>query len=318
MIKKRLLDIDIAIALSIVLVVYGHLLFDSDFPLWYMKSRAVVYNFHMPLFMFFSGFLMALSYKPILNKKDYFSFLLKKGKKFIPAYLFFSLVFCCLETFRNGFTIEQLKVDVLDILFTPSKAPAGFLWYIYVLLQYYVILPLIMWLEKKHWVLILTIGIILHLLPFSSFLNLDLFSYYFIFIALGILAYKYFKMYYKFIVKFGWIFLLAFLIQIFTNVLEVTKLVLGLLSIPSIHYIAVQLQKLKIADSLANIGRYTYYIYLMNTLVTGTLYVTLNSLFKLEFNPLIILVLFLSGIFLPIFIYKYIIRKVPILNKLIQ
>lgn len=316
--KKRLLDIDIAIALSIILVVYGHLLFDSSFPDWYIKSRTLVYKFHMPLFMFFSGFLMALSYKPIHNKTEYLSFISKKARKFIPAYLLFSVLFLVLETLRIGFTTEQLKTDVTDILFSPSKAPAGFLWYIYVLFQYYMILPLIMWLEKKHWSLILILGALVHFIDGTSFLNLDLFFYYFLFIVLGVLAYTHFAKYYNFVVKFGWMFLIAFLVQISFNLFEASKLMLGLLSIPSIHYIAIQLEKTKMVSQLINIGRYTYYIYLMNTLVMGTLYLVFISYFNIELNLLLILVLFLCGIFIPIIIYKNIIRKVPILNKIIQ
>ncbi|MEY8847878.1 acyltransferase family protein [Psychroserpens sp. XS_ASV72] len=315
--KKRLLDIDIAIGLSIILVVYGHLLFDSSFPEWYVKSRAIVYKFHMPLFMFFSGFLMALSYKPIHNKSEYFSFVKKKAGKFIPAYLLFSILFLLLETLHSEFSMQQLKVDLKDILLSPSKAPAGFLWYIYILLQYYVVLPFIMWLLNKHWSLILILGVLFFFIDFSSFLNLDLFSYYLIFIVFGILAYTYFDQYYKFIVKFGWIFLIAFLVQIFFNVIEASKAILGMLSIPSVHFVAIQLEKTKIATQLGNIGRYTYYIYLMNTLVMGIIYVALSSFFELKINVLIIIVLFLCGIFVPIYIYKYIIRKVPILNKII-
>ena len=319
MTKKRLLDIDIAIAISIILVVYGHLLFDDSLPDWYVKSRTVVYNFHMPLFMFFSGFLMALSYKPIQNGKEYGSFIWKKAQKFIPAYLFFSAVFLVLETLRNGFTAEQLKIDLMDVVLSPSKAAAGFLWYIYILLQYYVILPLIMWLGKKHWSLILILGIACHLLNVTtSFLNLDLFCYYLLFVVLGILANTYFETYYKFISKLGWIFLVVFLVQICFNVIDTSKMVLGLLSIPSIHYLSIQLEKTVLASQLSNIGRLTYYIYLMNTLVMGSLYVILSSYFKLELNLMWIIILFLSGIFIPMFVYKQIIRRVPVLNMIIK
>jgi len=316
--KKRLIDIDIAIGISIILVVFGHLLLDRSLPEWYIKSRELIYKFHMPLFMFFSGFLMAISYKPISNRVDYMRFIKKKASKFIPAYLFFSILFLVLETLRYGFTYNQLKIDLLDIIFSPSKAPAGFLWYIYILFQYYLILPLIMWLVNKNWVYVLALGILFQFFKFNSILNLDLFSFYLLFIILGILAFKFLDLYYKLITKFGWLFLLVFVGLLISNVFVITKLILGLISIPAIHYLAIQIEKIKISDKLAKIGRYSYYIYLMNTLVMGVLYVVFITYFKLELSLFVLLALFLCGIFCPIFIYNYIIKKIPFLNKIIQ
>ena len=52
----RLTHFDIAKAIAIILVVIGHF-YPSDAPHWYVQMRAWIYTFHMPLFMFLSGYI---------------------------------------------------------------------------------------------------------------------------------------------------------------------------------------------------------------------------------------------------------------------
>ena len=55
---NRILYIDIAKAICIILVVIGHYCPDSS-PQWYQTVNHFIYSFHMPLFMFASGFVYA-------------------------------------------------------------------------------------------------------------------------------------------------------------------------------------------------------------------------------------------------------------------
>lgn len=318
MTRKRLTDIDIAVGISIILVVYGHLQFQLDLPKWYLHSRNFIYKFHMPLFMFFSGFIMSLSYYKIKNFIQYLDFMKKKINKFLPAYLFFSLTFLIYDTYQTGFDMNELKVNLMNILFIPSKAPAGFLWYVYILLQFYFILPILKIFTKKYWYLLIVFGFSLHFFDITYFFNLNLFCFYFIFIFLGILANSNIDKYYFFIEKFGLIFLTIFIALIFSYDLISSKLLLGLISIPAIHYISLKLKKLVISKQIAQVGKFTYYIYLMNTLVMGSLYTILISFFKFEINITILLLLFISGIFMPIYIYKKLISKIHILKRIIK
>lgn len=72
---KRIIFIDIAKAICIVLVVIGHYVPDNS-PAWYVAFHDIIYTFHMPLFMFTSGYVY------IATKKDisYGQFILKKIK----------------------------------------------------------------------------------------------------------------------------------------------------------------------------------------------------------------------------------------------
>ena len=319
MIKKRLIDLDIAIGISIILVVFGHLLLDQIRPIWYVNTRLIIYKFHMPLFMFFSGFLMSYAYQKIENLSDYLNYIEKRIKKFIPAYLLFSLVFIGFEFITSDYSMSQLKLDVIEMLLYPAKSPAGFLWYIYVLFQFYLIFPLLKRLVIKSYVLALAVGIGFQFLGVTNVFNFDLFSFYLIFIILGIIASQYLDMYYFILKKTGALFLLAFIGFVFLNAYyPVPKIVFGLVSLLPIHYLALMLSKFKIAPLLVDIGKHAYYIYLMNTLVIGSFYLLIIKKLNLQFSLPIMLIFFLLGLFLPMFIFKKIIRPNRFLNKIIK
>lgn len=52
---NRIIALDIAKAICIILVVMGHYVPDNS-PAWYVLVHDVIYTFHMPLFMFVSGY----------------------------------------------------------------------------------------------------------------------------------------------------------------------------------------------------------------------------------------------------------------------
>lgn len=316
---KRLLDLDVGIGISIILVVYGHLLLNDNVPYWYRSSREIIYKFHMPIFMFFSGFLMSYTYKKLDKFSDYFIYIKRRVEKFIPAYIFFSFIFMGFEFITNDYSLPKLKIDIIDMLIYPSKAPAGFLWYIYVLFQFYLIFPLLKWLVKKSCILALLVGVAFQFLEVTGLFNFDLFSFYLLFIILGIIATEYLDAYYLALKKTGLFFLVFFIVMfVLSDYYAIPKVLFGLASLLPVHYLALKLSKLKIAPYLADIGRHSYYIYLMNTLVMGAFYILVVEILNFKFSPIIMLVFFLLGLFLPIIIYKKIIRPNRFLNKIIK
>lgn len=86
---NRIVFLDIAKAICIILVVVGHYMPDNS-PMWYVMLNKVIYTFHMPLFMFVSGYVY------IATKKDisYGSFLMKKVKRLMLV-IFFGLFGHC-------------------------------------------------------------------------------------------------------------------------------------------------------------------------------------------------------------------------------
>ena len=76
-IKKRIEWIDVFKGFAIIMVVYGHILFNN-------KIVNLLYTIHLPMFMFISGYLF---------KKENINVNVKrKAKKIIIPYLFFSII----------------------------------------------------------------------------------------------------------------------------------------------------------------------------------------------------------------------------------
>lgn len=318
---KHLIDVDISIGIAIILVVYGHLLFDVKHLAWFVDSRKIIYKFHMPLFMFFSGLLMSYTYKPVRDKKEFFKFLKKKINKFFPPYLLFSMIFLFFDYVFYGLSYAQLKETIISTLIYPAKGSAGFLWYVYVLLEFYCLLPLLMFLINKHMFKLLAVSIILQFVEVPELFNLDLFAFYLLFITLGLMVNKYLDLYYKYLSKLGVIFVLLFvvvLVSLSFDIKSLPKVVAGLSSIPAVHYVSLKIAKLKWAGILVYLGKHSFYIYLMNTLIMGALFLGFTKGLKIKSLEAISPILLMAGLYLPIFIYRKIIRKVPILNRIIQ
>jgi len=315
---KHLKDLDIAIGISIMLVVYGHLLFNVKDLDWFVNSRRLIYRFHMPLFMFFSGFLMSYTYKPVNTFKEYFVFLKKKIRKFLPPYLLFSLIFLIFDYVFYGFTMTELKETVISIFIYPAEGSAGFLWYVYVLLEFYIIFPLLMMIAKNHLIKLLIFSIAIQFIKVPELFGIKFFAFYLVFIVLGIIATKHIKLYYKYLSKLGLIFVASFVIILSLTAIgyiQPLKVITGLSAIPAIHYISLKLLSLKVSDRLMYIGQHSFYIYLMNTLIMGALFLFSTKVLRITNLESISPVLMVSGVYIPILIYRKIIRKIPILNR---
>ncbi|WP_430466737.1 acyltransferase family protein [Winogradskyella ouciana] len=318
--KKYLFDVDVAVGIAIALVVYGHLLFNVKDLAWFVESRRLIYRFHMPLFMFLSGLLMSYSYKPVESLKMYGEFLKKKLKKFVPPYLLFSFIFLLFDYLFYGLNSSDLLETVKATFIYPAEGSAGFLWYVYVLFEFYLVLPLLMLVAKKYSLVLLTFAIALHFFNVTHLFNLNMFAFYLLFITLGIIANKYLSIYYKVLSKLGFIFVAIFVAVLyvaFTEYYKIPKVITGLCSIPAIHFIAIKITTTKMGKELAYLGRYSFYIYLMNTLVMGALFIAFTKGLGIDNLALISPVLFIAGAYIPIFIYIKIVKRVSILKILI-
>lgn len=97
MLTNRIISLDIAKAICIILVVVGHYIPDNS-PQWYRLIHDMIYTFHMPLFMFASGYVY------IATKKDigYGSFLIKKIKRLMIPYITTSIMVISIKMLMQG------------------------------------------------------------------------------------------------------------------------------------------------------------------------------------------------------------------------
>ena len=150
MIKKDILhDIKVATGMAIMLVVVGHLASRGQEGIdLYVNLKSLIYKFHMPLFLFFSGYISGYTYKKIKTFQQYICFIRKKFLRLFPAYLLLSIMFF-LGKYILGSTTSLLD-GLVNVFLYPSRGSSGFLWYIYVLFLYNLIMPLIIFTTKMN------------------------------------------------------------------------------------------------------------------------------------------------------------------------
>lgn len=335
MLKERLLDIDRATGLAIALVVLGH--FATGEPKagaeWYYNMKNVLYTFHMAFFMYLSGTIMYYTLEPMLSILDYRNYISKKFTRLIPAYLLFSLIIflgkLLSQRFLNIDNPVESYFDFFKVLYAPQDSFSGTLWYVYVLFEFYLFVSLgLLMLKRIEYLLIF--AIIVHFIQFPRLMGLNMAGQYLMYFIIGCFCMKYYTIYTKFLDDVGWLFLIIFLGLLFycfytpfyqntftsSNIL--LKTLNGLLSIPALHYL-VRINIFEKMTVLYVFQFYSFQIYLMNTIVIG---IVKCLAFKVtywdyhQFN-LVFPFLLLSGLYVPIFIKKYILRYIPVLDRII-
>lgn len=160
-IKKRILYIDFAKAIAIILVVIGH--YSPDYhPVWYGQLRSIIYGFHMPLFMFASGFVYIATFR----HEPYGIFLLRKLKRLMIPYFVVSVIIITIKMLTQGAAYVQNPVTSISYVKVFYLPEAGyFTWFIWALWWMFVLVPLFN--DKRKRLLLLICAIILYFLPIT-------------------------------------------------------------------------------------------------------------------------------------------------------
>ena len=325
--RKRLVYVDVAKGLGIILVVFGHTLIPSLCTQSGLINgiHTFIYYFHMPLFFTISGIVFEHNINRYSNTR---LFIRKKLLLLIVPYLVYSLISyvginLCFKIgplasilSGAGYQPTGIKEMIIGILFYQNHID-NHLWFIYLLFFTFILNIL----TKKHKLvsLIISIAFFLLVIGFNLRSRYDILSYSFIlmFFSLG-------RYYDKFKPIKNVVFALLSVAFIAAAVFCIIKgisswfniIPLGiagtLLSLES----AKRLEKaMPAAKALSFFSDYSYDIYLIHQpfIVSGVC----GILLKLNFPIIaIIIIAFILGMFLPILISKYILRKSKILSLL--
>ena len=135
---ERIVFIDVAKAICIILVVIGHYI-PGHAPDWYVALHDVIYTFHMPLFMFASGYV----YRATRKDTGYGSFIAKKARRLLVPYLTTSVIVITLKLLSQGGWSVDHPVSFLSYARMFYQPEAGrFLWFVWALWWMFVIVPL--------------------------------------------------------------------------------------------------------------------------------------------------------------------------------
>lgn len=183
---KRIVSIDIAKAICIVLVVVGHYV-PANSPAWYVALHDIIYTFHMPLFMFASGYVY------IATKKDvaYGTFLWKKVRRLMVPYIVTSMSVITIKLLtQDGMSVDNpvTPMSYLRMFYLPE---AGyFLWFIWALWWMFVLVPLFKTPRARQW--LFAMSLLLHYVPYGLPLEfcLEQFKNMIVFFMLGVVSFE--------------------------------------------------------------------------------------------------------------------------------
>ena len=121
-------------AFAIFLVVFGHSFIVPEGGRPYLGEFIVqsVYSFHMPLYMFISGFLYLYT-SARKNDEKYSSFMKKKAKRLMIPYVFLGTVAFIIKAFMNKYAVRSADISIggyLHSLLYPTDNANLLLWFI--------------------------------------------------------------------------------------------------------------------------------------------------------------------------------------------
>lgn len=310
-----------------MLVVVGHIeartpLYGAD---WYSVLKHWIYQFHMPFFMFLSGFIMEYTFRSMEVAGGYFNYARGKFMRLMPAFFLVAVLVVIGKTIASHLVhvdnVPQGIVDGLgDILIRPIYSSASSLWYLYVLFIFYLVFPFLRRLSGNLAWPLLVIGVAAYAVhsELTTFFALDRVAEYALFLLIGVVLARNYEEFFVFLDKFGWVALGLFVaISLSYHMLPNPRLVLGLVSIPALMYL-VRLPGLNDSKLLLTWGKYVFVIYLLNTLFIGL--VKGIGLKMMPWDGLNFLIYFplltAAGILLPIALKKWVLVKWPPLDRI--
>jgi len=150
--KNRIAWLSVLQGFSMLLVVLGHITLtdkfqDPAYPATAMMER-VVYSFHMPLFIFISGWLFYLTV--IHRNTPYKDMVAKKLSRLGIPFLFFTVATMLIKLALSSVVKRPVNLqEIIDTFVLFSSNPLEEMWFITVLLLLMIIYPVYSWLVKK-------------------------------------------------------------------------------------------------------------------------------------------------------------------------
>ena len=324
---SRIVFIDVAKAICIILVVVGHYV-PANAPGWYVALHDIIYTFHMPLFMFASGYVY------IATKKDvaYGSFLLKKFRRLMVPYLTTSVIVITIKLLTQGIMSVDNPVGMMSYLRMFYLPEAGyFLWFIWALWWMFVVVPLFK--TPKSRLALFVISIVLAYLPLhlTNLFCLNQFKGMFVYFMLGVIAFERkdcisrIKMH-PLVVYLSFVVVECLcLFNIGGGILSILNEIVPFIGIAAVLQLSVQMEswvKSEKQNWILQISVSSYIIYLFHMTFEGFAKAVLHKIpgvwntgndWVFCLTAIIVIVV---GVVFPVLLYKYILQKYHITRLL--
>lgn len=290
--KVRLGVLDILTGFATLLVVSGHHRFLEEYALWYDIYGGIVYSFHMALFMLVSGFLIQYSYPTA--SVSYVQYVGRKLKKFLPAYFAVGII----ASIVASSSVAEFVRNILLLFYDPVNGSIQIIWYIYVLMLFYALMPFIMRLSVRCLLALLPIALFLSIVSstFNSIFCIRSASYLFFFFLLGVLSCRYYerilrvRLIYWFLLGIPFVIYIVFFIYLQHNpfVFVGGRTLSSIMALPLCLWLGFSLDrtKSKFINQTSNIlSRHAFSIYLWQMFVINALWLVFNRISTSPLTP---------------------------------
>lgn len=320
--KVRLARFDIAKAICIILVALGH--FNPEYsPIWYKNFVEGFCSFHMPVFMFASGYLYLAFKKQIPYKQ----FIVKKCHRLMLPYFVVSVFIISIKLISEGGSLYvQHPVTYeafIKILYYPEAA--YFLWFAWALFDIFVFIPLFDTKNKR--IVLFIISVVLHYIDFSlpEIFCLKEMQTQLVWFVCGLLCVDFKENLSKInnIRLINAILYMAFFVSYIcicfygAEKMAIAKGVLSWIGIYVVMHISIMLERIqanRYVRWLISLGVSSYIVYLFHTTFEGlvkSLFVKFGAYVEFNNELFVIQALIVTfiGVCIPFLLYKYILKK---------
>lgn len=326
--KQRFVYIDRTKGLAILLVVLGHLIAREPPPgpgvEWYVFVKDAIYAFHMPLFMAVSGLLYGLNWRSGATLVHDLIDARRRVLRLLPAYLLIGLlVFAGKLVFQSFSPAVDNGIDgpaeLLTLLTQPSASFSAFLWYIYALSVLYIVFPLAARALRGRLLWLVPVTIAFWALPSSPWFAWDLLQVLSVFFVIGVIAGRHHEATQRWLGRLWLPAMFPFIVLLFVGAHEDSAVrwaaaALSIIALPGLMR-ATESSRPGFFDT---IGRYTFIIYLTNTIFIGLVKVAFFhlGLWHAAHFPLIAMAMAVAAIGGAILLKRCVLPLVPPLDRI--
>lgn len=321
--KKYFASIDVARSIGIFLVVLGHAFPDASLHsgiqnnVWRVVFN-IIYSFHMPLFIFLSGF---VSEKYSTDVQDCCDRTLKKFKRLMVPYFCWGILYIPFRIILAQYASAEFSITRIWRIFIGENPYSG-LWFLYAL---FAISLIHIWLIRSDKGLRLVFPISIVMLILGKYVDIIepinwIFLYLFYYL-LGVYFHKYYTKICDIAKKKSYIFTLGciYIVLFFLNyqyktcVSGLFSIVIAFLGILVIFGVSEFLSRNLF---LSQLGKYGMDIFIMSGPILVFLRIVLYKLVGVGYTPYVVIATIIAYV-TPILVSKFIIRKNRILRRLL-
>ncbi len=326
--RERRLDLDRAKGIAILLVVLGHIVAAAP-PAgaeWWDGPRYALYRFHMPFFLYLSGYVAWLSggvsFPPAQTRRHAAR---RAQRLLLPFFLLGLIVLVGKLVAQDLVHVDNRAAGLLpglrDLVLTTEDSPATFIWFLLVLFLCAVLAPPVWRMAGTPG--LLAAGLVLMALEPPAIAYLDRFARHALFFAVGVAVAQHQALLLPVFTAWlpgWWVVFATTLAAALAGWLpgDWSLLVCGLAAIPALHGL-VRTPVLSRQTWPLALGRYTMAIYLFNVIAIGVVKAALLQLgvpwtaagFWIHAPALT-----LAGVALPILFKRLVLRRAPAFDRM--